>query len=139
MAPPPLRLQKRADIYAHTISRSFLTRGISLGNLMLPAPEAGEFVDLRWIYVTSEINTNVIFVITLCNILTNELKKYLKQYYRLYETNARFVCQEIPSVFWKLKVKKLLFFENSVIVYHLARHLIPQNLNIQPEGLLLWS
>ena len=33
-------------VYAHTISRTVLTCDVSIGSLILPAPEAGDFVEL---------------------------------------------------------------------------------------------
>ena len=37
-------------IYAHTTSRTAPTCDVSLGSLTLPAPEAGDFVDLILLY-----------------------------------------------------------------------------------------
>jgi hypothetical protein len=50
LAPPPLCLQKHAD-YAHMILRTVPTCDLSLGSLTLLAPEAGDFVELLFLYV----------------------------------------------------------------------------------------
>ena len=51
LAHPPLWLQEHADLYAHTTSRILRTCDVSLGSLTLPAPEAGEFVELILLYL----------------------------------------------------------------------------------------
>jgi hypothetical protein len=52
LAPPPLWLQKHTNtlIYAHTTSPTLPTSDMSLGSLTLPAPKAGDFVDLILLY-----------------------------------------------------------------------------------------
>jgi len=45
LAPPPLGLQQHTDLRAHD-SRTLPTCDTSVGSLILPVPEAGDFVEL---------------------------------------------------------------------------------------------
>ena len=50
LAPPPLRLPKHADLGAYDFAK-FAPCDISLGSLRIPAPEAGDFVELTISYL----------------------------------------------------------------------------------------
>jgi hypothetical protein len=50
LTPPPLRLQKHADLGAYDFAH-FAALNISLGSFKLPAPEAGDFVELKVLYL----------------------------------------------------------------------------------------
>ena len=45
-------------IYAHTTLRTFATCDISLGSLTVPASEAGDFVKLILLYVSTRVSDN---------------------------------------------------------------------------------
>jgi len=50
LTPPSLLLQKHTDLL-HTTLRILQASDISLGSLTLPAPEAGDFVELLLLYL----------------------------------------------------------------------------------------
>jgi len=51
LALSPLWLQKHTDLRAHNFAHALSTRDVSLGTLTLPAPEAGDLVELILLYI----------------------------------------------------------------------------------------